>query len=81
MIKLRQVEYYTSDTYDPEAGFMDGGDDDDNRTAIGLFHRFADSYHIDKGQYYSLTEAIIEDEETGEIKQIESKRVIRFVKK
>jgi len=45
-----------------------------------LFHRFADSYHIDNGRYYPLTEAIIEDEATGEVKQIESKRVIRFVK-
>ena len=80
MEKLRKIEFYTSDKYDPQAGFMDGGDEDDNKTAIGLFHRFADSYHIDNGRYYPLTEAIIEDEATGEVKQIESKRVIRFVK-
>ena len=79
MKKLRKIEYYTSDKYaPPQAGFMDSRDD--NRTAIGLFHRFADSYHIDNGRYYPLTEAIIEDEATGEVKQIESKRVIRFVK-
>ena len=63
----------------PQAGFMDGGDDDDNKTAIGLFHRFADSYHIDNGRYYPLTEAIIEDEKTGEISYIECNRIIRFV--
>ena len=44
MEKLRKIEFYTSDKYDPQAGFMDGGDEDDNKTAIGLFHRFADSY-------------------------------------
>ena len=80
MEKLRKIEYYISDKYDPQAGFMDGGDENDSKTAIGLFHRFADSYHIDNGRYYPLTEAIIEDEATGEVKQIESKRVIRFVK-
>ena len=79
MEKLRKIEYYTSDKYDPQAGFMDGGDDDDNKTAIGLFHRFADSYHIDNGRYYPLTEAIIEDEKTGEISYIECNRIIRFV--
>lgn len=80
MKKLRKVEYYVSDKYDPNAGFMDGGDEDDNKTAIGLFHRFADYYHIDNGQYYPLTEAIIEDEKTGDVTQIESKRIIRFIK-
>lgn len=80
MEKLRKVEYYASDEYVPNTGFMDGGEDDDNRTEIGLFHRFADSYHIDNGRYYPLTEAIVEDEATGDIKQIESKRVIRFIK-
>lgn len=80
MEKFRKVEYYVSNGYDPNAGFMDGGDEDDNETAIGLFHRFADSYHIDNGRYYPLTEAIIEDEMSGEVKQIESKRVIRFIK-
>ncbi len=80
MERLRKVEYYVSDRYDPNAGFMDGDDEDDNKTAIGLFHRFADSYHIYDGKYYPLTEAIIEVEATGEIKQIESKRLIRFIK-
>ena len=59
MEKLRKIEYYISDKYDPQAGFMDGGDENDSKTAIGLFHRFADSYHIDNGRYYPLTEAII----------------------
>ena len=77
MKKLRKIEYYTSDKYDPQAGFMDSRDD--NRTAIGLFHRFADSYHIDNGRYYPLTEAIIEDEKTGEISRIKCNRIIRFV--
>lgn len=80
MENLRKVEYYMSDKYDPDAGFMDGGDENDNKTTIGLFHRFADSYHIDNGRYYPLTEAIIEDEITGEIRQFESKRIIRFIK-
>ena len=79
MEKLRKIEYYISDKYDPQAGFMDGGDEDDNKTAIGLFHRFADSYHIDNGRYYPLTEAIIEDEKTGEISRIKCNRIIRFV--
>ena len=79
MEKLRKIEYYTSDKYDPQAGFMDSGDDNDNRTAIGLFHRFADSYHIDNGQYYPLTVAIVANEKTGEIGCIECKRIIRFV--
>ena len=48
MEKLRKIEYYISDKYDPQAGFMDGGDENDSKTAIGLFHRFADSYHIGK---------------------------------
>ena len=52
MEKLRKIEYYISDKYDPQAGFMDGGDENDSKTAIGLFHRFADSYHIDNGRYY-----------------------------
>ena len=79
MEKLRKIEYYISDKYDPQAGFMDGGDENDSKTAIGLFHRFADSYHIDNGRYYPLTEAIIEDEKTGEISRIKCNRIIRFV--
>lgn len=79
MENLRNVEYYVSDRYVPNSGFMDGGDEDDNMTEIGLFHRFADSYHIDNDTYYPLTEAIIEVEATGEIKQIESKRLKRFI--
>ena len=78
MKKLRKIEYYTSDKYaPPQAGVMDSRDD--NRTAIGLFHRFADSYHIDNGRYYPLTEAIIEDEKTGKINCIECNHIIRFV--
>ena len=79
MEKLRKIEYYISDKYDPQAGFMDGGDENDSKTAIGLFRRFADSYHIDNGRYYPLTEAIIEDEKTGEISRIKCNRIIRFV--
>lgn len=80
MKKLRKVEYYASDNYVPNSGFMDGGEEDDNRTEIGLFHRFADSYRIYNGIYYPLTEAILEDEATGEIKQIESNRLKCFIK-
>lgn len=80
MENLRKVEYYVSNRYDPNAGHRDGGEEGDNDTAIGLFHRFADSYHIDNGTYYPLTEAIIEDETSGEVLQIESKRVKRFIK-
>lgn len=79
MESLRKVEYYVSDRYDPNAGYDDGGDERDNATEIGLFHRFADSYHIDNGTYYPLTEAIIENQTTGEVYQIESKRVKRFI--
>ena len=75
--KIKENEYYTSDKYaPPQAGFMDSRDD--NRTAIGLFHRFADSYHIDNGRYYPLTEAIIEDEKTGKINCIECNHIIRL---
>lgn len=80
MKDLRKVEYYISDKYDPNADVMDEDYEDNYKTAIGLFHRFADSYHIDNNRYYPLTEAIIEDEETGEVKQIETKRIIRFIK-
>ncbi len=79
MENLRKVEYYVSDRYDPEAGFMDGGDEADNSTAIGLFHRFADSIHFLDGRCYPLTIAIIEEEDTGKLLYLECRRVIRFI--
>lgn len=80
MENLRKVEYYTSDNYIPQAGYMDGVDEDNYKTKIGLFHRFADSYFEDNNQYHPLTVAIVEDEDTGEIKQIDIRRLTRFVK-
>lgn len=80
MGKLRKVKYYTSDNYNPQAGFKDGVDEDNYKTTIGLFHRFADYYLYDNDQYHPLTVAIVEDEDTGEIKQIDIRRLTRFVK-
>ena len=73
---LRKVEYYASEKYVPDAGY---DDDVDLSTPEGLFHRFADSFYFDNGQRYAITEAIIEDPETQEIKQIWTKRLIKFL--
>ena len=66
MEKLRKIEYYISDKYDPQAGFMDGGDENDSKTTMN-----------DKPSV--MKTVIIEDEKTGEISCIECKRIIRFV--
>ncbi|WP_298062154.1 hypothetical protein [uncultured Rikenella sp.] len=76
--KLRKVEYFVSENYNPDAGFMDGGNEDD-KTDVGLFHRYADSYRICKDAYCPLTKAIIEIEATGEIKHIETTQIKRFI--
>ena len=79
MHNLRKVEYYVSDRYTPNSGFMDGGDADDNETGIALFHRFADSRQFYNDEYHPQADAIFEIEETGEVKQIESWRIKRFI--
>ena len=57
---------------------MDGADES-NKTEIGLFHRYVDSYRIYNDTYYPLTKAIIEIGVKREIKHIETTQIKRFI--
>ena len=70
MTKLRQVEYYTSDTYDPEAGFMDGDNENDNQISMGILYEFVDSIQYVDGKPFQVTKALIQDRDTQKYRKL-----------
>ena len=70
MTKLRQVEYYTSDTYDPEAGFMDGDNENDNQISMGILYEFVDSIQYVDGKPFQVTKALIQDRDTQKLSTV-----------
>lgn len=79
MTKLRQVEYYISDTYDPEAGFMDSDNENDDQTKIGILHEFVDSIQYVEGKPLQVTKALIQDIDTRKLSTVFIEQLKRFI--
>ncbi|WP_279123941.1 hypothetical protein [Alistipes indistinctus] len=79
MTKLRQVEYYTSDTHDPEAGFMDGDNENDDQISTGILYEFVDSIQYVDGKPFQVTKALIQDRDTQKLSTVSIKQLKRFI--
>ena len=79
MTKLRQVEYYTSDTHDPEAGFMDGDNENDDQISTGILYEFVDSIQYVNGKPFQVTKALIQDRDTQKLSTVSIKQLKRFI--
>ena len=79
MTKLRQVEYYTSDTHDPAAGFMDGDNENDDQISTGILYEFVDSIQYVDGKPFQVTKALIQDRDTQKLSTVSIKQLKRFI--
>lgn len=79
MTKLRQVEYYTYDTYDPEAGFMDGDNENDDQISTGILYEFVDSIQYVDEKPFQVTKALIQDINTQKLSTVSIKQLKRFI--